>query len=95
MKLSHLLPLLAISSSAWSALPPLHQHLAELNAIINHPDVVSHLGSEELLQFIQHIDNYYLVHTDKNILKVEITYCHDYTRCGPSNFEITVLRYQN
>jgi len=91
-KLHLLLSLACLSSSAWTALPPLHQHRAELTAILNSPEIDRLLSCGEIISLIQHMENFYLINTDQSFIKVEVTYCHDSKICGPADFELTFTK---
>jgi hypothetical protein len=89
MKKYVILTLMAFTP-AFSALAPLHQSIAEIEAILTNPELTNHLSSGNQIREITKIDDGYLLITNENVLKVKFTYDKK-GRIGPKKFTIKFI----
>jgi hypothetical protein len=81
----------AIHSPCLAILPPLWQGTAEIKAIIEDKRFGENLQSGEVIEEIKRTETGWLVRTNKNELRVTITYLPA-TRPGPAQFEMEFER---
>lgn len=88
MKLSLLVAVvMGITASGSAALPPLHQSIKELKAILDDPELSKELTSGEVIEAIERTESGYEVYTNRSSLQVDVHYQSQATP-GPIPFDL-------
>ncbi len=80
--------LMAITCYGEAALPPLYQSLAELQAVLQSPELSKRLTSADYIESIERSQDGFLIVTNKNTLQAHII-TEPATRPGPAKFNVT------
>lgn len=83
--------ILVLNASSFAALPPLHQSVREIKAILESSEVIQKLGSGRTITNINHKRNFYIVTAEDCLLQVDIRYVSSpVIEPGPAKFNLEV-----
>jgi len=80
--------LLFLAISGFAALPPLHQSVREIEALLSDSHLAQYLGNGERINNIMRTENGFLVATQNYLMDVEVHYNKNNHLVGPAQFEL-------
>lgn len=89
-KVVSLLLALGLTSSSFAALPPVYQSIREYNALLNSPELASHLTSGETISKIERHTDHFEVRTPQHKMDVLVVY-EEQQSIGPVEFHLEFL----